>query len=311
VAAYRHRDRLIVANVGDSRAVLGCEAGSGRSASGPSAATGVSGGGAGCLRSVDLSSDQKPSREDERRRVLAEGGSVHQSAVPVRQGLGGPVRPVRIGPERVWDKTGQCGLCMTRSMGDLAMRPFITAQPEVAERQLGPRDKLLILGSDGVWDHVGSQEAVDIAAGHRDPTAAAREITRVARQRWHAETQGQLSDDITAVVMLLDHNNGTPPSSRGAATPPNAAPPGPSGLAGRGLGSLGPVRARRFTSQGVGDREALGARRRPGEEDARRTNSESAMRRVSRSQRLAALESLRPAGERGGGGLGSTAELRK
>ena len=33
-------------------------------------------------------------------------------------------------------------------------------------------------------------QAVDIAAKHTDPNAAAREIASIARQRWHAETQG-------------------------------------------------------------------------------------------------------------------------
>lgn len=31
-------------------------------------------------------------------------------------GFGPPVL-VRVGPERVWDKTGRCGLCVTRSLG--------------------------------------------------------------------------------------------------------------------------------------------------------------------------------------------------
>lgn len=249
VAAYRHRDRLFIANVGDSRAVLGC-------------ADSANGEG---LRAVELSSDQRPAREDERRRILAEGGSVHQSAIPVRQSFGAPPVLVRVGPERVWDRTGRCGLCVTRSLGDLSMRPFVTAQPEVSERVLCNKDKVLILGSDGVWDRLGSQEAVDIAAKHRDPGAAAREIASVARQRWHAETQGQLSDDITAVVMHLDHD-----------TPPSTA-------SGRGIST--PASQHRVQS-GEGFRKVV---------------AESPAKRLGASQRLAALESLRGStGERVG-----------
>ena len=39
-----------------------------------------------------------------------------------------------------------------------------------------------------VW--IANGKAVDIAAKHTDPNAAAREIASIARQRWHAETQG-------------------------------------------------------------------------------------------------------------------------
>lgn len=218
VAAYRHRNRLYVANCGDSRAVLGCSSARGSGDNG--------------LKAVDLSSDHRPDRADERKRILDEGGTVHQSTIPVRQGFGAPPRFMRVGPERVWDRTGRCGLCVTRSMGDLSMRPWVTAIPEVTERELTPKDKFIILGSDGVWDRLASQEAVDITARHRDPTAAAREIVTVARQRWHQQTQGQMSDDITAVVMHLDYGGSTgttPPQTQGSSrgTPgltPSAAP---------------------------------------------------------------------------------------
>eukprot|EP00405_Crypthecodinium_cohnii_P027289 CAMPEP_0206497438 /NCGR_PEP_ID=MMETSP0324_2-20121206/50193_1 /ASSEMBLY_ACC=CAM_ASM_000836 /TAXON_ID=2866 /ORGANISM="Crypthecodinium cohnii, Strain Seligo" /LENGTH=254 /DNA_ID=CAMNT_0053983023 /DNA_START=77 /DNA_END=843 /DNA_ORIENTATION=- len=113
------------------------------------------------------------------------------------------------------------------------MRPWVIATPEVTERELTPADKLIVLGSDGVWDRMSSQEAVDIAARHRDPAAAAREISSVARQRWHQQTQGQMSDDITAVVVHLDFSS--PPS------PPPTPGGGPHGAAER-LPSTGGLR---------------------------------------------------------------------
>lgn len=208
VAAYRHRDRLLVANVGDSRAVLGCI----------NSARGASGGGnsGGGMKAVELSSDHKPSRPDEKRRITEKGGIVQQSAIPV-QTKGGGLRFMRMGPERVMDKGGMGGLAVSRSLGDLSLRPYVIAVPEVQERRLSNRDKLLILGSDGVWDHISSQEAVNIASKHSDPAQAARVITNIAQRRWHAETQGMLSDDITAVVVHLDNDDspGSPAAGQG------------------------------------------------------------------------------------------------
>lgn len=192
VSAYQHRDHLFVANVGDSRAVLGrCNtANSTREGAG--------------LVAIDLTSDQKPCRADEKKRIQEQGGRVEQGMMPVQNMYGG-LSFMRVGPERVMDKSGMGGLAMSRALGDLHLHPYVISQPEVSEKKLDKKDKLLILGSDGVWDHISSQEAVNIAGRHSDPQAAAREITAAAKQRWNAETQGCLSDDITAVVMRLDH----------------------------------------------------------------------------------------------------------
>mmetsp|Transcript_66946 Transcript_66946/g.104662 ORF Transcript_66946/g.104662 Transcript_66946/m.104662 type:complete len:429 (+) Transcript_66946:125-1411(+) len=200
VACYQHRDRLLIANVGDSRAVLGrCD-------------TARKG-----FRAVELTSDQKPSRPDEKQRIVAAGGKVDQMSFPVWN-PGGGLRLMRGGPERVMDSSGFGGLAMSRSLGDLSLHPYVTAQPEVSERKLDSRDRFLVLGTDGVWDQMSSQEAVDIASRISDPANAAREITNQARRRWQTETEGLLSDDITAVVVRLDHERSG--SMDGASTAP-------------------------------------------------------------------------------------------
>merc|ERR1740130_1090896 len=103
-------------------------------------------------------------------------------------------------------KGGFGGLAVSRALGDLSLHPYVSPKPEVVERTLSSQDKMIILGSDGVWDRISSQEAVNIAARHADPVQAARMITNIARRRWQAETHGLLSDDITTVVVNLDHD---------------------------------------------------------------------------------------------------------
>ena len=198
VTAYQHRNKLFVANVGDSRAVLG-------RLQTARANGGARAGGAGieqAMRAIDITSDQKPERPDERQRIQAEGGVVQQMVIPMHHPIAGQ-RMVPVGPQRVWDKSGRCGLGMTRSLGDLNMHPFVTARPEVSTKTLDAKDRLLVLGSDGIWDFVASQEAVNIAAKHKDPTEGARAITNLARARWMSNER--MSDDITAVVVHLDH----------------------------------------------------------------------------------------------------------
>jgi serine/threonine protein phosphatase PrpC len=77
--------RVTVANLGDSRCVLG------RRTSGHSPQ----------LCAVPLSSDHKPDRADERARILAMGGQTGSRQLVVGSGPNGPIR-IPMGPARVW-----------------------------------------------------------------------------------------------------------------------------------------------------------------------------------------------------------------
>merc|ERR1719362_1449372 len=183
VVAYKHRDRLFVANVGDSKAVLGRSDGSG-------------------LQAVDLSREHKPDLPDERQRLEKLGATVAQMQIPVRSD-GGSIRWTKAGPHRVMLKEGRGGLAVSRSLGDLSLKPYVSATPEITERRLDSKDRLVVLGSDGIWDHITSKEAVGIAGRHGNPSDAAKELASVAHRRWNAQTGGRMSDDMTAVVVRL------------------------------------------------------------------------------------------------------------
>eukprot|EP00937_MAST-01D_sp_MAST-1D-sp2_P003932 g3932.t1 len=202
VAALRHRGHLVVGNIGDSRAVLGRRvrvggAGGGR---GRGAGAGASHGAdedSARVKAVPLSVDHTP--EYDRERLKKINGRVHPSIVPA----GPNGAPCYMGPSRVWDSQGIHGLAMARSLGDTHLAPFVVAEPEVTHKKLDRDDKFIIVASDGLWDCVDSQEAVEIAAKHTKPQAAASALTRVARQRWKQRTQGCMSDDITVSVARL------------------------------------------------------------------------------------------------------------
>lgn len=46
-------------------------------------------------------------------------------------------------------------------------RPVLRADPAISIRDLQPNDKFIILASDGLWEHLTNQEAVEIV--HNNP----------------------------------------------------------------------------------------------------------------------------------------------
>lgn len=83
---------------------------------------------------------------------------------------------------------------------DLTVFPLSGAPAPAAPSK--PRH-VLVVASDGLWEFVGSQAAVDMAAGASSPEDAARLLAHTARQKWEAEFGGQHCDDITVAVAFL------------------------------------------------------------------------------------------------------------
>ncbi|KAH9309979.1 hypothetical protein KI387_037890, partial [Taxus chinensis] len=89
-----------------------------------------------------LTCDHRAAREDERERIENSGGYVD-----CRHG--------------VWRVQGV--LAISRGLGDLHMKDWITAEPDTTKIQITSDCEFLILASDGLWDKVTDQEAVDLA----------------------------------------------------------------------------------------------------------------------------------------------------
>eukprot|EP00741_Cyanophora_paradoxa_P007213 tig00001094_g6979.t1 len=171
--------KLWVCNTGDSRAVLGCMEGD-------------------VARAYDLSDDHKPDRTDEYERIIACKGRVE----PVRD-----LSDETYGPNRVWLRDENLpGLAMSRSFGDVVAHTVgVICEPEITLKILDPRDKFMILASDGVWEFMSSQDAVDVVAKYDNPQDAADGLCREAYSRWEAEGEG-VADDTTCVVVFFKVN---------------------------------------------------------------------------------------------------------
>jgi len=68
------------------------------------------------------------------------------------------------GPYRVWMKKEQApGLAMSRSLGDeVAQSCGVSPKPEVLQFKIESDHKAIILGSDGIFEFISDQEALNL-----------------------------------------------------------------------------------------------------------------------------------------------------
>lgn len=90
-------------------------------------------------------------------------------------------------------------LAVTRSLGDTRLKDWVLADPSIIEVALRPGDRRLILGSDGLWDYLSDQRAVDLVHQRHiiDAAAASEALMKEALRRGS-------DDNITVIVMNLD-----------------------------------------------------------------------------------------------------------
>ncbi|XP_071710035.1 probable protein phosphatase 2C 48 isoform X1 [Rutidosis leptorrhynchoides] len=107
-------------------------------------------------------------------------------------------------------------------------QPILKAEPSISELKLTPDDQFLIFASDGLWDHLSDQEAVDIVkSSPRDGVArrlvkaalseAAKKL-KVSYSDLEKVGRGlrrKIHDDITVIVLFLNGNSVTRSSSGG------------------------------------------------------------------------------------------------
>lgn len=75
-------------------------------------------------------------------------------------------------------------------------------QQQPGGQQQGPVD-VLVVATDGLWEVVENQEAVEVAAGAGSPQEGARLLVQAAQQRWAEQFGGGDCDDITVAVAFL------------------------------------------------------------------------------------------------------------
>lgn len=77
---------------------------------------------------------------------------------------------------------------MSRSFGDeVASSVGVTCEPEILDHTLHQEDKILILGSDGVWEFMSNEEVMRMALLYyedKNPEKAGDLIVEECAKRW-------------------------------------------------------------------------------------------------------------------------------
>lgn len=102
---------------------------------------------------------------------------------------------------------------------DPMRRPILSADPSISVHEIQPNDQFLIFASDGLWEHLSNQDAVDIVQNHPH-NGSARRLVKTALQEAAKKREMRYTDlkkidrgvrrhfhdDITVVVVFLDSN---------------------------------------------------------------------------------------------------------
>ena len=173
-------ERLIVPNIGDSRAVLGRFDKT-----------------TGKYKAIELSRDHKPTEKDEAKRIYENDGRIQPFTEDGEF----------VGPQRVWIKEEEVpGLAMTRSFGDrVAASVGVISEPEIKEFDFTEDDKYMIIASDGIWEFISSQECIDIIKSYyesNDLKGCCEYLYQESSKRWLKEEE--VIDDTTLILVFFE-----------------------------------------------------------------------------------------------------------
>lgn len=203
-SAYIQGDkkRILIANVGDSRAVLGRK-GSAR----------------------PLSYDQTPYRGSERKRIRDKGARVLSldqidHIAPTIVGTDELIPGTKEhhdyadlieGEEeesgwRIWHQTKPSpGTAFTRSLGDIIAEDLgVIANPENVMLNLEEGDDVVVLATDGVFEFLTNQSVIDICTQFKEegPLKASKEVISRSKEYW--KNYESIIDDMTCIVIFID-----------------------------------------------------------------------------------------------------------
>lgn len=103
-------------------------------------------------------------------------------------------------------------------LAETFFKPILSCEPSISSHKLHPDDQFLIFASDGLWEQLSNQEAVNIV-NNNPPNGIARRLVKAALretarkremrladlQKIEQGTRRHFHDDITVIVVFLNH----------------------------------------------------------------------------------------------------------
>ncbi|KAK4286182.1 hypothetical protein QN277_002774 [Acacia crassicarpa] len=175
VTLVKQGSNLFVANVGDSRAIMGSKDNN------------------DSMVAIQLTVDLKPDLPKEAERINRCKGRVFA---------------LQDEPEvcRVWLPFDDApGLAMARAFGDFCLKEYgVISVPEFSHRFLTDKDQFIVIASDGVWDVLSNEEVVEIVSSAPSRSSAARILVDSAAREWKLKYPTSKMDDCAVVCLFLD-----------------------------------------------------------------------------------------------------------
>lgn len=185
---YIKKNKAYILNLGNSRVVL-CRTTS-----------------SGIIQPIDLSADHRVDRREEKRRIVNSGGKI---STFVKNGQ-------RIGPERIWTENNEPWLTSSRALGGFNLRnKGFSNQADIEVFELYQYDKFLVIGSDGLWDVMRTDEVIDFVNQQDKTKDVAKLLVNEAKKKWEVlKGEDYIGigddpycesghDDITAIIIYL------------------------------------------------------------------------------------------------------------
>ncbi|XP_067286997.1 pyruvate dehydrogenase [acetyl-transferring]-phosphatase 1, mitochondrial isoform X2 [Pseudorasbora parva] len=173
--AHMDREDLHVANLGDSRAVLGVQGEDGR------------------WSALTITNDHNAHNSDEMQRVLSEHPASEHKTVVRHDRLLGLLIPFRAFGDMKFKWSSELLNRIYEARPELLIGnqnakmpspnyhtpPYLTAEPEITYHKLRPQDKFLILATDGLWELMHRQTVVQVLGEHRSHIQRKKPVSRL------------------------------------------------------------------------------------------------------------------------------------